>query len=65
MNAVNELEAMEVVRHNNAQVERRRPWLLSETEIEEDKRRHKADNLFLKLQRYFEQVNFGEQADYL
>jgi len=62
MNAVNEVEAMEVVRHNNEQVERRRPWLLSEAEIAEDRRRRKTDSFFLKLQRYFEQVNRGYEA---
>ena len=38
MNTINEVEAMQVVRHNNEQVERRRPWLLSEAEIAEDRR---------------------------
>jgi hypothetical protein len=56
MNASTEFEALEVTRARIEAVERRRPWLVAETTIKEERGRRKADLFFASIQRYIEQT---------
>ena len=55
MNAANELEAIEVTRARVEAVERRRPWLLREVELAEERGRSRVDLFFSRVGRYMEQ----------
>jgi hypothetical protein len=55
MNASTELEALEMTRERIESVERRRPWLIAEATMTEERGRSRVDAFFSVLQRYMEQ----------
>jgi hypothetical protein len=63
MNVNNEFEALQVSRARIEAAERRRPWLLAEAGIKQERGRTKADLFFDGLARYME-LHRTEPADF-
>lgn len=55
MYSVNEMEAIAITTGRVEELERRRPWLREEAEIQDDHRRSKLDLFFHSIQRYLEE----------